>query len=109
MAHYYAEHGVQTVVIVGQGNQKEPATTAFATSYQNTYNYDAPIRVVTDPNFQQIKSAAQHWDETGPGIPHFVVLDYKMTIRYTNSGLLDALTVIGELTGVPVPDPETLP
>ncbi len=106
MANFYRNFNVQTVIVVGQDDDYNPATTAFAKTYQTKYQYNSPMKVVVDPSFKQIGKAAYHWTGGGPGIPHFIVLDYQMKIYQTDSGLVDAAGKLAEITGETFEFPE---
>lgn len=100
MAQFYEEHNVQTIIIVGQDNAYNAATTAFAKSYAQKFNYDSPIRVVADPHFQKVGKAAYHWTTGSAGIPHFIVVDDLMTIHHTDSGIQGAAEALEKITGI---------
>lgn len=103
MALFYAEHNVETIIIIGQDNYQNPSTVQFAKSYQSQYDFTDPILAVNDPNFTKISKAVAHWSSGGPGIPHFIVVDHQMEIHWTDTGIEGAAAALAKITGVAYP------
>ncbi len=78
----YANKGVVFILVVGQDQQGQPATTATAKEYKASHGYQPGWHVVADPNWVKLDSVIE--DNYG-AIPAHRILDKDMVLRHASA------------------------
>lgn len=101
---FYAPHGVQFVLLVGEDEQTNPATPTHAAQYAAKGHSDLLV-IAADPKWATVRKAIKHPD-VAVLLPHWTILDKDLAIVYAGKGgpnatFADVPKTLEALTGVP--------
>ena len=69
--------------MVGENEEKQPATLGYTNDYKNALGYGDEVTVVCDPGWEEVRAGVSH--ASSVSFPFFAVLDGRMQLLYAGS------------------------